>query len=83
MLKTTLKKEDSKRLITVSYCDYKNFNNGCFQNDLKNGPSKCSKNYESFENVFLTILDRYAPKKLRFYAEIKNSKRTKIFVKQL
>ena len=40
MLKTTFKKEDWKRLI---YCD---------QNDLKNGLSKCPKNYESFENVF-------------------------------
>ena len=65
MLKTTLKKGDSKRLITVSYRDYKNFNNGCFQNDFKNGSSKCSKNYESPENVFVTILDRYGPRKTK------------------
>ena len=66
MLKTTFQKEDSKRFI---YHDYKNFNNEYFQNDLKIGLSKCPKNYESFENVFVTVLDRHAP---RFYAEIKN-----------
>ena len=60
MLKTTFKKEDSKRLI---YRDYKNFNNEYFQNDLKNGLSKCPKNYESFENVFVTVLDIHAPRK--------------------
>ena len=54
MLKTTFKKEDSKRLI---YRDYKNFNNENFQNDLKNGLSKYPKNYESFENVIVTVLD--------------------------
>ena len=62
MLKTTFKKEGSKRLI---YCDYKNFNNEYFQNDLKNGLSKCPKNYESFENVFVTVLDRHAPRKTK------------------
>ena len=62
MLKTTFKKEDSKRLI---YRDYKNFNNEYFQNDLKNGLSKCPKNYESFENVFVTVLDRHAPRKTK------------------
>ena len=60
MLKTTFKKEDSKRLI---YRDYKNFNNEYFQNYLKNGPQKCPKNYESFENVFVTALYRNAPRK--------------------
>ena len=60
MLKTTFKKEDSKRLI---YRDYKDFNNEYFQNDLKNGQSKCPKNYESFENVFVTVFDRHAPRK--------------------
>ena len=58
MLKTTFKKEDSKRLI---YCDNKNFNNEYFKNDLKNGQLKYPKNYESFENV----LDRYAPRKAK------------------
>ena len=33
--------------------------------------SKCPKNYESFENVFVTVLDMLR-EKLRFYAEIKN-----------
>ena len=62
MLKTIFKKEGSKRLI---YQDYKNFNNEYFQNDLKNGLSKCSKIYELFENVFVTVLDRYAPRKAK------------------
>ena len=61
-LKTTFRKEDSKRLI---YHDYKNFNNEYFENDLKNGLSKCPKNYKSFENVFVTVLDRYAPRKTK------------------
>ena len=60
MLKTTFKEEDSKCLI---YRDYKNFNNEYFQNDLKNGLSKHPKNYKSFKNVFVTVLDRYAPRK--------------------
>ena len=62
MLKTTFKKEDSKGLI---YCDYKNSNNEYLQNDLKNGLSKCPKNYESFENVFVTVLDRHASRKTK------------------
>ena len=62
MLKMAFKKEDSKRLI---YLDYKNLNNKQFQNNLKNGLSKCPKNYESFENVFVTVLDRHAPRKTK------------------
>ena len=62
MLKTTFQKEDSKRLI---YRDYKNFNNEYFQNDLKNGLSKCPKNYESFGNLFETVLDRHTPRKTK------------------
>ena len=54
MLKMTFKKEDSKRLI---YRDYKNFKNKYFQNDLKN--------YKSFKNVFVTVLDRHAPRKTK------------------
>ena len=62
MLKTTFKKEDSVRFI---YPDCKNFNNEYFQNDLKNGLSKCPKTYESFENIFVTVLDRHAPGKTK------------------
>ena len=62
MLKTTFKKEDSVRFI---YPDYKTFNNEYFQNDLKNGLSKCPKTYESFENIFVTVLDRHAPRKTK------------------
>ena len=62
MLKTTFKKEGSKRLI---YRDCKNFSNEYFQNDFKNGLSKYPKNYISFENVFVAVLDRQAPRKTR------------------
>ena len=61
-VKTTFKKGGSKRFI---YRNYKSFNNECFQNDLKNGLSKCPKNYELFENVFVTVLDRHAPRKTK------------------
>ena len=62
MLKTTFKKEDAKRLISH---DYKNFNNEYFQNDLENSLSKCPKNYESLENVFVSVLDRHALRKTK------------------
>ena len=55
-------KKDSKRLI---YRYYKNFNNEYFQNNLKSGLTKCSKDYESFENVFVTVLDRHASRKTK------------------
>ena len=66
MLKTTFKKEDSKLLI---YHDYKNFNNEYFQNNLKNGLPKCPNNYKPFENVFVTVLDRHAPRKTKILWE--------------
>ena len=62
MLKTTFKKEDSKRLI---YHDDKNFNNEYFQNDLKNSLPKCPKNYESLENVFVSVLHRHVLRKCK------------------
>ena len=55
-------KKDSKRLI---YRNYKNLNNEYFQNNLKSGLTKCSKDYESFENVFVTVLDRHASRKTK------------------
>ena len=70
MLKTISEKEDSKCLI---YRDYKNFNNEYFQNDLKNGLSKYPKNYESFENVFVTVLDRHDPRKTKILRENQKS----------
>ena len=62
MLKTTFKKEDSKHLI---YRDYKNFSKKYFRNDFKNGLTKCTKNYESFENIIVVVLDRHAPRKIK------------------
>ena len=49
VLKTTFKKEDSKRLI---YRDYKNFNKKYVQNGFENRLSKCSKSYESFQKYW-------------------------------
>ena len=36
-----------------------------FKMDCRNGLSKCPKNPESFENVFVTVLDRHAPRKTK------------------
>ena len=36
-----------------------------FEKDLKNGLPKCPKNYESFEYVFVTVLDRHASRKTK------------------
>ena len=45
MLKTTLKKEESKQFI---YRDYKNFDNTNFQMDLESKLNNCPKKYENF-----------------------------------
>ena len=62
ILRTTFRKEDSKRLI---YHDYKDLNNKYLENYLKNGLSECSKNHEQFENIFVLVLDRHAPRKIK------------------
>ena len=62
MLQTTFKKEDSKRFI---YHDYKDLNNKYLENYLKNGLSKCSKSHEQFENIFVLVLDRRVPRKIK------------------
>ena len=49
VLKTTFKKEDSKRLI---YRDYKNVNKKYVQNGFENRLSKCSKSDESFQKYW-------------------------------
>ena len=33
----------------------------------KNGLSKCPENYESFENVFVTVLNRHALRKTKIF----------------
>ena len=63
MLRTTFKKEDSKRLV---YRDYKKFSNDSFQVDLEQNLPNCNKNYESFENIFIKVLNRHAPIKTKF-----------------
>ena len=40
-----------------------------FKMDCRNGLSKCPKNPESFENVFVTVLDRHAPRKTKILCE--------------
>lgn len=62
MLKAAFKKEESKSLV---YCDYKNFSNECFQNDLNNKLWNFSKTYESFVDAFVTVLDRHAARRTK------------------
>ena len=69
MFKAAFKKEEPKSLI---YREYKNFSNE-LQNGLNNKLCDCSKNYESFENTFVTILDRHAARKTKILRENQKS----------
>ena len=59
MLKTTFKKENSKRLI---YHDYKNFNNEIFKMIFK---MACRNPLKTMNHLFVTVLDRHAPRKFK------------------
>ena len=63
ILKTTFKKEESKKFI---FCDYKNFDNTNFQIDLESELSNCPKKYGIFEKTFENVLNAHAPKKIKF-----------------
>ena len=63
MLKTTFKKEESKRFI---YRDYKNFVNTNFQMDLESKLNNCPKKYEKFQKTSENVLNAHAPKKTTF-----------------
>ena len=58
---TSFPKSAPKKII---YRNYKNFNSKSFKSDLKK-QLKYTKPYESFENVFLNILQRHAPLKTK------------------
>ena len=61
ILKTSFPKSGPKKII---YKNYKNYNSNSFKSDLKK-QLKCTESYESFENVFLDVLQRYAPLKTK------------------
>ena len=63
MLKTTFKKEESKRFI---YRDYKNFVKTNFQMDLESKLNNCPKKDENFQKTFENVLNPHAPKKTKF-----------------
>ena len=63
MLKTTFKKEESKKFI---FRDYKNFDNTNFQMDLESKLNNCPKKYGIFEKTFENVLNAHAPKKTKF-----------------
>ena len=58
---TSFPKSAPKKIINRNY---KNFNSKSFKSDLKK-QLKYTKPYESFENVFLNILQRHAPLKTK------------------
>ena len=63
ILKTTFKKEESKKFI---FRDYKNFDNTNFQMDLESKLNNCPKKYGIFEKTFENVLNAHAPKKIKF-----------------
>ena len=59
--KTFLIKSKPKEL---SYRDYKDFNQGCFEKDLKSALSTSEKiNYQEFDKTFIEILNNHVPMK--------------------
>ena len=62
ILKTKFEKNKPK---LVHYRDYKNFNNESFKNDLQRYTILCTT-YETFEKVFMNLLEIHAPLKQRY-----------------
>ena len=46
-----------------NYREYKNFSFGNFKEDLSEALLDCRNSYDVFESVFITALDKQAPKK--------------------
>ena len=63
ILKTTFKREESKKFI---FRDYKNFDNTNFQMDLESKLNNCPKKNGIFEKTFENVLNAHAPKKIKF-----------------
>ena len=60
-LKTSFLKSAPKKIL---HRNYKNFTTNSFKSDLKK-QLKYTESYESFENVFLNVLQRHAPLKTK------------------
>ena len=64
-LKTSFLKSAPKKIL---HRNYKNLNANSFKSDLKK-QLKYTESYESFENVFLNVLQRHAPLKTKVVRE--------------
>ena len=62
MLKTTFEKEESKK---VTYRNYKEFQWENFEKDLTSSLRNCNGEYENYEQNFIRVLNRNAPKKVK------------------
>ena len=62
VLKQSFKRNKPKEIM---YRNYKGFNKGNFKNELKDSLSLSICDYESFETVFLKVLDKHAPLKTK------------------
>ena len=61
VMKSTFQKAKPKEVL---YRDYRNFFEGNFKNELRMKLENSNINeYETFENIFLTVLDKHAPYK--------------------
>ena len=63
VLKVKIEKQKSQKL---TYRDYKNYDDDNFKNDLAIQFGKSSSTCESFENIFLEVLENHAPKKTKY-----------------
>ena len=64
-LKTSFLKSATKKIL---HRNYKNFTTNSFKIDLKK-QLKYTESYESFENVFLNVLQRHTPLKTKVVRE--------------
>ena len=63
VLKSSFVNIESKQL---NYRDFKNFSFESFKKDLSEVLTACTNSYETFQDVFKTSLDNYAPKKKKW-----------------
>ena len=66
MLKTTFEKEESKK---VTYRNYKQFQWETFEKDLTSSLRNFNGEYENYEQNFIKVLNRHAPKKVKILRE--------------
>ena len=63
-MKTKLVLEEPKRLV---YRDFKNFSNDYFEEELSSKLDLNNKDYAVFEDNFVNVLNKHAPKKTNFF----------------